>query len=260
MTTGHKPNLKQDTINTAKLLLAIAKAEGIDLNRLHLFIQSENSDHIELMYYLSTMIPLNQLTGMIQYKEKSQQGNPSTALAIYPILMAADILLYNPDLIPVGKDQTEHLELTRKLAKKLNLKQPQSLASDSIKIMSLTDGTKKMSKSDPSDKSRINLIDNSDTIARKINKAKSGFSLEENTPEINNLLTIYGLLSKNNLNKTLLISTFKKQLKRAILEEILPIQEQFALISDQELKESLQHGLAIAKEKSNNTLGLIKKQ
>jgi tryptophanyl-tRNA synthetase len=257
MTTGYSPTLRQDSLDTAKLLLAIAKAEKVDLNRLHLFIQSENRDHLEMAYYLSTQVSLAQLTGMIQFKEKSQNYSPSVALATYPILMAADILLYSPELIPVGKDQAEHLELTQKLARKFNLKPIKSLDKQSIKIMSLTDGTKKMSKSDTSEKSRINLLDSPEKIAHKISKAKSGVTLTDQTPELENLKQIYRLLTQQDVDESLQLSAFKEALSESLVKELSAIREQFEGITFTELNDTLDAGLSRATQASNITLAKI---
>jgi len=153
----------------------------------NIFIQSEYAPIILGNYwYLSCNISIGYLNRMTQFKEKSNKDNENLGLFSYPVLMAADILAGNADLVPVGEDQKQHLELARDLAKKLGYKIPEPLISESYgRIMSLTDPTKKMSKSDPNDNSRINLSDDAETIRKKIKKAVSS------SEGIVNLFTIY---------------------------------------------------------------------
>lgn len=183
ITVPHDPKtLAENSYKIAALYLAC----GISLDHANIFIQSHISAHSELTWLLNCITPINWLQGMIQFKEKAvKQGeNVGTGLLDYPVLMAADILLYDADKVPVGEDQKQHLELTRDLVIRLNdqfaspdepvLKMPDPLIrKDGARVMSLTDGTKKMSKSDPSELSRINLLDDPDTIAKKIKKCKT---------------------------------------------------------------------------------------
>ncbi|PSB28060.1 tryptophan--tRNA ligase [Stenomitos frigidus] len=210
ITVPHNPaTLTQDTYTIAALYLAC----GIDLNDSTIFVQSHISAHSELAWLLNCITPLNWLTDMTQYKEKAvKQGeNVSVGLLDYPVLMAADILLYDADKVPVGEDQKQHLELTRDLVDTFNhkfakpdrpvLKKPDPLIrAEGARVMSLTDGTKKMSKSDPSELSRINLLDSPDVIQNKIKRCKTdptrGLVFDDpDRPECNNLLTLYMLLS-----------------------------------------------------------------
>jgi tryptophanyl-tRNA synthetase len=210
ITAPHNPaTLAQDTYTIAALYLAC----GIDLSHSTIFVQSHISAHSELAWLLNCITPLNWLTDMIQFKEKSvKQGeNVGVGLLDYPVLMAADILLYDADKVPVGEDQKQHLELTRDLVDRFNhqfakpdqlvLKRPDPLIrTDGARVMSLTDGTKKMSKSDPSDLSRINLLDSPETIQTKIKKCKTdptkGLEFgNPDRPECHNLLTLYLLMS-----------------------------------------------------------------
>jgi tryptophanyl-tRNA synthetase len=157
-----------DEINlTGKALVSC----GID--RRNIFIQSDKIEQIFSYFWdLACNTSIGQLNRMTQFKEKSDKGNENLGLFSYPVLMAADILALEADLVPVGEDQKQHLELARDLAKKLGLKVPEPLISESCgRIMSLTDPTKKMSKSDPNDNSRINLSDDAETIRKKIKKA-----------------------------------------------------------------------------------------
>lgn len=180
----------------------------------NLFFQREYNPQILQMYWkLSCNISIGQLNRMTQFKEKADKNNQNLGLFSYPVLMAADILALEADLVPVGEDQKQHLELARDLAKKLGLKVPEPLISESCgRIMSLTDPTKKMSKSDPNDNSRINLSDDAETIGNKIKKAVT-------TDEgCENLETIYlgcggkeGILNWNNA----------KHAKEVVAEQII---------------------------------------
>lgn len=206
----HSITIKQDPKLLKKNIqnLAISYlAFGIDPKKAIIFIQSQISAHAELAWILSTMAPMGWLSRMTQYKDKAGDKNNNLGLFSYPILMAADILLYKTDLVPTGKDQKQHLELTRDLAISFNenyktdfLTIPKPLITGNFtKIMSLQDGTKKMSKSDPSDLTRININDDPKLIEKKIKKAKTdaimGVSYDKNRPEIYNLLNIFSFAS-----------------------------------------------------------------
>jgi tryptophanyl-tRNA synthetase len=187
-------------------------AAGIDTKKSTLFVQSAVSAHSELSWILSTLTPLGWLNRMTQYKDKSAKGRELELLGLYayPVLMAADILAYKATHVPVGEDQKQHLELTRDIAQAFNratsteffpLPEPQILG-EAARVMSLRDGTKKMSKSDESDYSRINLTDDADAIALKFKKAKTDSEpLPEaladlaKRPEADNLVTIYAALA-----------------------------------------------------------------
>ena len=215
ITVPHDPKLLAE--NTLKIA-ATYIACGIDPDNSTIFVQSQLPEHSELAWIFNCITPLGWLERMIQFKEKAvKQGeNVSMGLMDYPVLQAADILLYEPDLVPVGEDQKQHLELTRDIAARLNfqfgseenpvLKIPEALIREAgARVMSLTDGTKKMSKSDPSDQSRIDLIDPPEVITKKIKRAKTdperGLEFDNpQRPECNNLLGLYQLLS--NQSKT----------------------------------------------------------
>ncbi len=201
--------LASNTYEVAALYLAC----GIDLTQATIFVQSHIPAHSELAWLLNCVTPLNWLERMIQFKEKAvKQGeNVSVGLLDYPVLMAADILLYDADLVPVGEDQKQHVELARDLVLRVNdqfgtpekpvLKLPEPLIRrEGARVMSLTDGTKKMSKSDPSELSRIALLDRPDDIAKKIKRCKTdperGLEFDNpDRPECHNLLTLYALLA-----------------------------------------------------------------
>ena len=222
-------------------------AAGIDPNKSIIFNQSAVSGHSELAWILNCISRMGWLNRMTQFKDKagSDREKASVGLYIYPNLMAADILLYKATHIPVGADQKQHLELSRDIAQKFNhdfrcenfFPLPEPLISKNIsRIMSLRDGTKKMSKSEESDYSRINLKDSPDEIIKKIKKAKSDSapipdnlkSLEQK-PEALNLLNIYSEMSKNDLERVLKemagkeYSYLKTKLADLLVSEISPI-------------------------------------
>ncbi len=231
-------------------------AAGLDPNRSILFNQSRVPEHAELAWVFNCIARLGWLNRMTQFKEKAgkDRENASVGLYAYPNLMAADILAYRATHVPVGEDQKQHLELARDIAQKFNndyrehiiaqghadgqfFPQPEPvITGPATRVMSLRDGTKKMSKSDPSDLSRINLTDDADTIARKIQKAKtdpeplpseeSGFA---NRPEAENLVGIYAALTGTTPAAVLAdfggqqFSTFKKALAEVAVQRLGPL-------------------------------------
>lgn len=269
VTVPHDPKvLAENTLKVAATYLAC----GIDPDKSTLFVQSQLPEHSELAWLFNCITPLNWLERMIQFKEKAKkQGeNVSIGLMDYPVLQAADILLYEPDIVPVGEDQKQHLELTRDIAGRLNyqfgtekkpvLKVPEPLIrADGARIMSLTDGTKKMSKSDPSDQSRIDLADSAQAITKKIKRAKTdperGLEFDNpERPECNNLLGIYQLLSNQTKEavaaecKEMGWGQFKPLLAETAVEALGPIQEKYMeLMSD---RAYLLQVLADGKEKA----------
>jgi tryptophanyl-tRNA synthetase len=195
--------------NTREVTAALL-ASGIDPKRAILFVQSNVAAHTQLAWLLNCVTPMGWLSKMTQFKEKAGKDREGAVVGLfdYPVLMAADILAYKATHVPVGDDQKQHLELSRNIAGMFNRKfavdyfalpEPMILG-EATRVMSLRDGTKKMSKSDPSEQSRINLVDDADTIAQKIRRAKSdslaGVTYDPgNRPEASNLLTIYAALS-----------------------------------------------------------------
>lgn len=231
-------DLEQNVLDAAAVYLAC----GLDPKKSTIFVQSQVPQHAELAWVLSTIAPMGWLNRMTQFKEKSA-ANENLGLYSYPILMAADILLYNADLVPVGEDQKQHLELTRDLAGAFNhrfnceyFKLPEPMILKAVKrIMSLQDGTKKMSKSDESDLSRINLNDAAEVILKKVKKAKTDslpiIAFDENRPEIFNLLNIFAAISgkpAQDLAKEYESAgngKFKNDLSECLIEKLRPIQE-----------------------------------
>ncbi len=281
ITAPHNPaTLASDTYTIAALYLAC----GIDLNHAQIFIQSHVSAHSELAWLLNCITPLNWLQDMIQFKEKAvKQGeNVNTGLLDYPVLMAADILLYQADKVPVGEDQKQHLELTRDIANRFNfqfarkkpvLKLPEPLIrKEGARVMSLTDGTKKMSKSDPSEQSRINLLDTPEQIQKKIKRCKTdlvkGLVFDDpERPECHNLLTLYMLLGGKTKEvvaqecQEMGWGQFKPLLADAAVEALKPIQDKYwAVMNDRSYLESvLRQGREKAEEIADETLTQVKK-
>ena len=236
----------QQLLNNIHKVLSIFLACGLDKEKNIIFNQSQVPEHTQLAWLLSCTARIGWLNRMTQFKDKAGKNreNASVGLYTYPILMAADIMLYKASHVPVGDDQKQHLELARDIAHKFNTDYnidffvlPEPLFnSDSTRIMSLRDGTKKMSKSDTSDYSRILMTDDNDTIALKIKKAKTdSLSMPElgndlsKRPEIENLINIYSSCSgipKNTVIEQFSskeISYFKKELSQVIINLIQPI-------------------------------------
>ena len=233
-------------------------ASGIDIERSPIFVQSHVLEHCLLSWILGCYTRLGWLDRMTQFKDKAakRQGNAVLGLLSYPVLMSADILLYKATHVPVGEDQKQHLELCRDIAKSFNeyygigyfiLPEP-LIFGLATRVMSLRDGTKKMSKSDTSDYSRINMTDDQDQIALKIRKAKTDAYVLPDTegaledrPEAKNLLTIYGALAQLSRQEVIErfagqpFSTFKTQLTEVVIDHITPItQSMKQLLSDPE--------------------------
>jgi tryptophanyl-tRNA synthetase len=247
ITIKQDPKILKDNIRetTAAFL-----ASGLDYKKSIIFNQSLVPAHSEGSWILGCIARMGWLNRMTQFKEKAgkDKEKASVGLYIYPILMAADILLYDSTHVPVGEDQKQHLELSRDIAQKFNLdfkapdffKAPEPLIQKNFaRIMSLKDGTKKMSKSDPSDLSRINLTDKKDEIVNKIKKAKTDNSalpsddkkLNER-PEVENLLGIYSSLSNQTLSDSINefggknFSEFKQKLSDLVVAKISPISDE----------------------------------
>ena len=244
ITTFQNPKeLKNNILETTASFLAT----GLDPNKSIIFNQSSVSAHSELAWIFNCVSRVGWLNRMTQFKDKagSDKEKASVGLYIYPNLMAADILLYKATHVPVGADQKQHLELSRDIAQKFNndfnckdffpLPEPLILKNIS-RVMSLRDGTKKMSKSEESDYSRINLKDSADEIVKKIKKAKSdsesipdNLKSLEKKPEALNLLNIYSEVSKINLEKALKemagkeYSFIKSKLADLLISEISPV-------------------------------------
>jgi tryptophanyl-tRNA synthetase len=263
----HAITVKQDPKelrNNIRETVATFVASGIDPNRNIIFNQSTVQAHSEAAWILSCVARIGWLNRMTQFKEKAGKDKEKASIGLYsyPILMAADILLYDASHVPVGEDQKQHLELCRDIAQNFNndfnvedfLVPPEPLIQKEFsRIMSLKDGTKKMSKSELSDLSRINLTDDKDTMVNKIKKAKtdslplpSDIKELDKRPEAKNLLGIYSSLTNSSLDKTVKIfqgknfSAFKEDLSQALVEKLHPISEEIKkLISDKEFLDKI---------------------
>ena len=281
ITAPHNPKLlQQETLDAAALYIAA----GIDPEKSPIFVQSHVTAHAELCWLLNCMTPINWLERMIQYKEKKQkQGeNVGVGLFDYPVLMAADILLYQAGLVPVGEDQRQHLELTRDIARRFHdlyckrkkrvFREPKALiVKEGARVMSLTDGRAKMSKSAELDNSRINLNDDPATIARKIKKCKSdeftGLEWDNpDRPEATNLLNIYQAVT--GMERDAILAEvgdlswggFKPRLADAVVAHLEPIQLKYAEVSADKayLSGVLKRGAERADETATRTLDAAK--
>ncbi len=272
--------LKKNIRETAAAFIA----SGLDYKKSIIFNQSLVPAHSEGSWLLSCVARMGWLNRMTQFKEKAgkDKEKASVGLYIYPILMAADILLYDATHVPVGEDQKQHLELSRDIANKFNsdfnspdfLVAPEPLIQKEFaRIMSLKDGTQKMSKSDPSEFSRINLNDSSDEIFNKIKRAKTDSEpLPESEqglskrPEAANLLGIYSSLSDQSLLKSINefsgknFSFFKEKLANLVVEKISPISSEInKLIKDKKfIDEVLSDGAAKANDIAHKKIEKIK--
>ena len=275
--------LKSSTHEVAAAIIA----SGIDIDKSILFNQSSVKEHSELAWILNCVCRIGWLNRMTQFKEKAGKNkeNATVGLYGYPVLMAADILLYKSTHVPVGDDQKQHIELARDIASSFNnmftsdneedfftLPEPQIIG-EAKRVMSLRDGTKKMSKSDASDASRINLTDTKEEISNKIKKAKTDpnplpSTLQElkDRPEAHNLLSIYSSLSDQNLEKVLKefsgkgFSYFKPKLIDLAVETLNPISlEMRNLLKDtNQIDKVLKNGALKAREIAEPVLKDIK--
>jgi tryptophanyl-tRNA synthetase len=261
--------LRQKTLDLARIYLAA----GIDPNKSTIFIQSDVPEHAELTWVLSCISRMGELERMTQFKDKGK-GNAERAgvgLFTYPVLMAADILLYQTNLVPIGQDQKQHLELTRDIAERFNRDFGETFVIPDAyippvgaKIMSLQDPTKKMSKSDDNPAGSIFLLDDADTITKKIKRAVTDSGTEikfdESRPAITNLLTIYHLLTgksneeceDNFAGKG--YGHLKGELAEVVVEFLRPFQERVKQYDDASLNAILAPGAEKAREVAKRTL------
>ncbi len=266
ITVAHDPAVLPDRVRAAA---AAYIAAGVDPKRSAVFAQSAVREHAELAWIFQCVARLGWLERMTQFKDKAGKDaeRASVGLFTYPVLQAADILVYKATHVPVGEDQKQHLELSRDIAARFNrdfgageavFPLPETAVPEAgARIMSLKDGAAKMSKSDPSDNARINLDDDADTIARKIKKAKTDpeplpdtIAALEARPEARNLVGIYAALTGQSAQAVLDafagqgFGAFKPKLAEAAVEFIAPISEEYArLIADKaEIDRILQDG------------------
>ncbi len=240
------PQIPKDLRRKTLEVLAVYLACGIDPDKSSLFIQSHVPAHAELTWVLNSISYMGQLNRMTQFKEKSKKSeeNLNAALFTYPVLMASDILLYQADLVPVGDDQKQHLELARDLAERFNnkysdtFKVPDPLIKEvGARIMSLQEPSSKMSKSDSDENGYILILDDKDAIRRKIKRAVTdslglmGYNDEQ--PGLKNLLTIYSIFAKEEIPQIVSryegqgYGKFKEDLAEVIIGGLSPIQEKY---------------------------------
>ncbi|WP_044406916.1 tryptophan--tRNA ligase [Thiomicrospira microaerophila] len=278
----HAITVEQDPQALAKRSLdfvALYLASGIDPKKSTVFIQSHVPEHAELAWILNCSTYMGELNRMTQFKDKSQkhEHNINAGLFNYPVLMAADILLYQTELVPVGADQKQHLELTRDLAHRYNnrfgreiFKIPEPFIAPTTsggRIMSLQDPTSKMSKSDENKNNFIGLLDDPKTILKKCKKAMtdSGNVIEydlDNKPGVSNLLTIYSVISGQTIEQVVaqfegkMYGHLKVELGELIVDYLAPIQEKFYAIREDEtfLRDVLKTGADQAREQAQKTL------
>lgn len=268
--------LQKKTIEVAKIYLA----SGIDINKSSIFIQSHVSQHAELAWILNTISKIGELERMTQFKDKTprvRKEGVGVGLFDYPVLMAADILLYDAEKVPVGEDQIQHVELTRTLGRRFNsqfgetFKIPEPhITKEGMRIMGLDDPTKKMSKSAGSEYNYIGITDDADTIRKKIKKAvtDSGNEIEysENKPALYNLINIYsGFSGKSpemivNEYRGRGYADFKNDLAEVIIEGLKPIQERMKSLSDNEVLEILRKGAEKVRPIAKAKLDEVKKK
>lgn len=263
---------RQKTLDLARIYLAA----GVDPEKSPIFVQSDVAEHAELTWVLSCIARMGELERMTQFKDKGK-GNAeraSVGLFTYPVLMAADILLYQADLVPVGQDQKQHIELTRDLAERFNrdfgetFKVPEVyIPKAGASIKSLQDPAKKMSKSDENANGSIFLLDDADTITKKIKRAvtDSGteITFDESRPAITNLLTIYQLLSGKTPEECVDhfdgkgYGAFKGELAEATVEFLRPFQQRFAEIDNDMLMSILDTSAERARSVASATLKVV---
>jgi len=283
----HAITVEQNPADLRKRSLDIAAlylASGIDPNKSTLFIQSHVSEHSELAWILNCSAYMGELNRMTQFKDKSSRHsqNINVGLFDYPVLMAADILLYQTDKVPVGADQKQHLELARDIATRFNnrfddaiFKVPEPFIASTTsggRIMSLQDPTSKMSKSDTNINNFIGLLDDPKTILKKFKKAttdsdtKINYDLE-NKAGVSNLLTIYSVISGQSIATVekhfegKMYGHLKVELGELVAEYLKPIQDEFYRIREDEteLNNILKQGANQAKEQAQHTLNKVHK-
>ncbi len=264
--------LRKKTIELAKIYLAA----GIDPKKSTIFVQSDVSQHAELAWVLNCIARMGELERMTQFKDKSKDGveRSTVGLFSYPILMASDILLYMTNLVPVGSDQKQHLELTRDISERFNRDYGETfvipepyIPTVGARIMSLKDPSKKMSKSDDNENASIFLLDDAETVNRKVKKAVTDSGTEivfdANRPAITNLLTIYQLLSNKTADECLIhfsnkgYGDLKRELSEQVIETLESFQKSLREFDDQRVEKILADGAVRARKVASKTLSTV---
>lgn len=257
---------------TAKSLLAV----GIDPHRSLLYYQSQVPHHAELSWILGTLTGLGQLERMTQFKEKADRAGQNLGLLAYPVLQAADILVHKVHAVPVGEDQTQHLELTRDLAQRFNNRfgevfpLPERITPEvGARVMSLQDPTAKMSKSEPNAASRIMLVDEPESIDKKIKSAVTDSETTvaydwERKPGISNLLEIFSFFSERKIDDLVDeyaeggYGRFKAAVAEAVIDGLTPIRARFKQLDDAEVAHIMERGALDARSKAERSMRTVR--
>ena len=278
----HAITIRQDPVRLTEKTREVARlylAAGIDPQASIIFVQSDVPEHAELTWILNCVTRMGELERMTQFKEKgrTQRENTGVGLFDYPVLMAADILLYQTDLVPIGQDQKQHLELTRDIALRFNrdygetfrLPEP-FIPKVGARILSLDNPAKKMSKSDENLNASISLMDDADAIRRKIKRAVTDSGTEirfnEERPAVTNLLTIYQSVTGQALEEIEAhfegggYARLKSELADATVEFLTPFQERVRGIGDSELDSIFARGRERAREVAHSTFKEVKQR
>lgn len=270
-------DLRKNSLNMAALLIAC----GIDPEKAVLFIQSQVTEHAQLAWVLNCFTGMGELGRMTQFKDKSQKNadNINVGLFSYPVLQAADILLYQADMVPVGEDQKQHLELTRNIAERFNFHYSPTFTVPEpfippvgAKIMNLQEPTKKMSKSDDNEKATLYLTDSDNEIMNKIKRSVtdsgSGIKIDDKKPGITNLMTLYNVATSKPFDEIEAqfsdtgYGDFKIEVADAMVKFIRPLREKFVEVSKDKdyLKKVLAQGAERASWKASKTLRKVYKK
>ena len=274
------PQDKTELRKNIKTLAALYIACGLDPAKTHIFIQSEVPAHAELSWILNCNTYIGELQRMTQFKDKSQKHQTegvSTGLLTYPVLMASDIILYDANVVPIGQDQKQHLELTRDIAERFNAKYGETfvipegyMSKNAAKIMSLTDPLKKMSKSDDNPKSYISMLDDINVAKKKIKSAVTDSDMEvrfdkEAKPGISNLLTIASAIENKEIKeieaefKGKTYAEFKEYVANVVADLLTNIQAKFnTIINSKELDQILDEGRDYANYLANKKIAKVK--
>ncbi|HET7846485.1 MAG TPA: tryptophan--tRNA ligase [Acidimicrobiia bacterium] len=275
MTSLYDPaDLTRDRRELARMILAV----GVEPERSLLYYQSEVPQHVELSWILGTITGIGQLERMTQFKEKSDRSGQNLGILAYPVLQAADILIHKVHAVPVGDDQAQHLELTRDIAERFNSRFgeefpiPERITPEiGARVMSLTDPTAKMSKSDPSPRSRILLKDTPDEILKKVRSAVTDTGSEvaydwELKPGISNLLELYSFFSGRPIPDLIRefgsagYGAFKTAVGESIAEGLRPIQDAYQGLSDSEVSDVMETSAAVARDRAEESMKTIREK
>ena len=274
MTVPYDPaELARTRLNTAKLVIAA----GVDPTQSLFYFQSQVPQHAELTWILGTVTGLGQLERMTQYKEKADRAGQNLGLLSYPVLMAADILIHRVHAVPVGDDQTQHLELTRDLVVRFNSRfgeifpLPDRITPDlGARVMSLQSPEAKMSKSDPDPDSRVNLLDEPEVIRKKIKSAVTDSDRTvrfdwEQKPGISNLLELFAFSTGRSVSEleehyaNAGYGAFKEAVAEAVVQRLTPIRTRFKAMDDREVSRMMQKGALDARARAEGMMVSVRR-